>query len=291
MSPSEGAGDRTEPSAGAEEIEPDEGDRPEALSEPDQAKTSKEILAEEIWQGLGELRRPAPGLLLSGLSAGLDIGFSVLFMAAILTLLEPTASPLLRRFLLGNAYTLGFIIVILGRSELFTEHTALAVFPVLQRKASLAQLGRLWGLVYVSNLVGAAVFAGFAVVLGPRLGVIDTSAFHAIAQELVRHDGLTILLSAVAAGWLIGLLSWLVSAARETVSQVVVVWLITLVVGFLGLHHCIVGSVEVLGGVLTGTGTSWTDFVRFLVWTTIGNIVGGVALVAAVKYSHASFSD
>ena len=247
-------------------------------------------MEEEVWQGLGELRRPAPGLLLSGLSAGLDIGFSALFMAAILTLLEPSASPLLRSFLLGNAYTLGFIFVILGRSELFTEHTALAVFPVLQGKASLGQLGRLWALVYVSNLVGAAAFAGFAVLLGPRLGVIAPEAFLVISNEMVDHDALTIFLSALAAGWLIGLLSWLVSAARETVSQVVVVWIITFVMGFLGLHHCIVGSVEVLTGVFTAGGPSLSDFGYFLGWTTFGNVVGGVALVAAIKYSHVTFS-
>lgn len=291
MTPPDAHGYGAEAPESRAQLPNDEGEPPETLSDPDQAKTSREILEEEIWQGLGELRRPAPGLLLSGLSAGLDIGFSVLFMAAILTLLDPAASPLLQSFLLGNAYTLGFIFVILGRSELFTEHTALAVFPVLQGKASLTQLGRLWILVYVSNLVGAAIFAGFAVVLGPRLGIIDAAAFQAIAHELVRHDAVTIVLSALAAGWLIGLLSWLVSAARETVSQVVVVWLITFVVGFLGLHHCIVGSVEVLGGVFAGAGTTWADFARFLLWTTLGNIVGGVALVAVVKHSHASFSD
>jgi len=139
--------------------------------------------------------------------------------------------------------------------------------------------------------VGAAIFAAFAVTLGPRLGIIEPEAFERISHEMVRHEVLTIFLSAVAAGWLIGLLSWLVSAARETVSQVVVVWIITFVMGFLGLHHCIVGTVEVLGGVFTGLGTTWADYFRFLIWTTLGNIVGGVAIVAAVKYSHATISD
>jgi formate/nitrite transporter FocA (FNT family) len=41
----------------------------------------------------------------------------------------------------------GFLFVILGRSELFTEHTTLAVLPVLDGRASLRQLGRLWGLI------------------------------------------------------------------------------------------------------------------------------------------------
>jgi len=117
--------------ASAFDAEAEAEERPEALTDPGQAKTSREILEEEIWQGLGELRRPWSGLVLSGLSAGLDIGFSALFMAALVTLIEPQTSPLIHRILLGNAYTLGFIFVILGRSELFTEHTTLAVFPVL----------------------------------------------------------------------------------------------------------------------------------------------------------------
>lgn len=260
-------------------------------SDQDSAKTSSEILTEQIAQGLEELRRSASGLLLSGLSAGLDVGFSAFFMGVVLTLLDPGASPLLTRFLLGNAYAIGFIFVILGRSELFTEHTALAVFPVLQGSSSLRDLGRLWGLVYAANLAGATLFALFSTVLGPRLGVIDPHAFEEIALDMVAHDGLTMFLSALAAGWLMGLLSWLVAAARETLARVVVVWLITFAMGLAGLHHCIVGSVEVLAGVFSSPNVDLGDYLRFLGWATSGNIVGGVALVAIVKYSHAVRSD
>jgi formate/nitrite transporter FocA (FNT family) len=114
---------------------------------------------------------------------------------------------------------------------------------VLSGQATLSDLGRVWGLVYVSNLVGGALFALFAVVLGPRLGAVDPAAFQAISAKLVDHDSLTILLSAVAAGWLMGLLSWLVAAAQDTLSRVVVVWLITSGMGVVGLHHCVVGGV------------------------------------------------
>ena len=258
-----------------------------ARGEGNQAKTSEQILAEEVWQGLSELRRSARGLLLSGFSAGLDLGFSVFFMGILLTLLDPGASPLLTRLLLANMYAVGFVFVILGRSELFTEHTSLAVFPVLRGDASLGQLGRLWGLVYTANLVGAVVFALFVTTLGPRMGLITSEAFTEISHELVRHDGLTMFLSAVAAGWLMGILSWLVAASQETLARVVVVWLITAGIGFAGLHHCILGSVEVLAGVLSGPDTTLADFGRFLVWSTLGNTAGGVALVAALKYSHA----
>jgi formate/nitrite transporter FocA (FNT family) len=273
--------------SGAEPVDPDAESGPRAHPDPSTARTSQEILEEEVGHGLAEIRRDARGLLLSGFSAGLDIGFSAFFMAVVLTLLDPTASPLTTRFLMGNMYAIGFIFVILGRSELFTEHTTLAVFPVLSGQATLSDLGRVWGLVYVSNLVGGALFALFAVVLGLRLGVVDPAAFQAISAELVDHDALTILLSAVAAGWLMGLLSWLVAAAQDTLSRVVVVWLITFGMGVVGLHHCIVGTVEVLTAVFSRTGTTMGQYGFFLFWTTIGNAVGGVALVAILKYSHA----
>ncbi len=254
--------------------------------ETDQAKTSGQILAEEVGQGLDELRRPAPGLLLSGFSAGLDIGFSVFFMAVALTLVGPDASPLLKRFVLGNAYTVGFVFVILGRSELFTEHATLAVFPVLSGRATFGQLGRLWALIYVSNLVGTVLFSAFVVTLGPRLGVITPAAFTAISRGIVDHQPSTIVLSAVAAGWLMGLLSWLVAASQETVSRVVVVWLITFCMGFVGFHHCIVGSVEVMSGVMIDPQVTLADYGTVLAFSTLGNILGGVALVAGLKYSH-----
>jgi formate/nitrite transporter FocA (FNT family) len=189
--------------------------------------------------------------------------------------------------LLGNMYAIGFIFVILGRSELFTEHTALAVFPVLRGRATVSQLSRLWGLVFAANLLGAALFAVFVVTLGGRLGVIRPEAFDAISRSLVEHDAMTMVLSAIAAGWLMGLLSWLVAAAQETLSRVVVVWIITFGMGLAGLHHCIVGSVEVLAGLFTGLGTTPSEYFRFLLWSTLGNILGGVALVAVLKYSHA----
>lgn len=245
------------------------------------------ILEEEIWQGLNELERPAGGLFLSGLSAGLDIGFSVFLMAAVLTALGGDPADPLTHFALANMYAVGFIFVILGRSELFTEHTTLAVFPVLGGRAGVGKLARLWGLVYASNVVGGAVFAAIMVAVGPSLGAMSEASFTAIAEELVRHGSFVIFTSAVLAGWLMGLLSWLLAAAQETISRIFFVWLIATGIGYLGLHHCIVGTVEVLGGVFASETLGMAEFGRFLLWTTVGNAAGGAFFVGLVKYSHA----
>lgn len=208
-------------------------------------------------------------------------------MAVMLTLVEGIFPQPVVTILVANLYTVGYIFVILGRSELFTEHTALAVLPVLNGKASLKRLIRLWLLAYISNLTGAALFAGLATIIGPALQITKPEAFGEIAHQMVKHSGWVILVSGMLTGWLMGLLAWLVTAGRDTISQVFFVWLVTAVIGLAHLHHAITGSVEVLVGIFAGQEVSWADYGHFLVWTTLGNMIGGVFFVALIKYGHA----
>ena len=251
-------------------------------------KSYRRILREEIEAGLLELRRPARGLFLSGLSAGLDIGFGVLLMAAIITMARGRLPDPVVDLLVGNAYALGFVFVILGRSELFTEHTTLAALPVLDRRAGVLRLLRLWGIVYASNVIGAVLFAVFVGLVGPKLGTASSEAFGELAERLVAHGGWVIFASAILAGWMMGLLSWLVTASKETMSKIFVVWLVTGAIGLAGLHHSIVGTVEVAAGLVVGRGTTFAEALLFLLLATLGNAVGGVIFVALIKYGHAS---
>jgi formate/nitrite transporter FocA (FNT family) len=251
-------------------------------------KPSAQILRHEITEGKDALERPLGVLFVSGLSGGLDIGFSLFLMAVLRTLTADRLSEPIVQVLVANAYAVGFLFVVLGRSELFTEQTTLAVLPVLNRRASPAALARLWAVVYVANLLGAAAFAGLAVLIGPGLKVIEPKEFGEIAGKLIHHPGGIMFGSAVLAGWLMGLLSWLVAAARDTISQIVLVWIIATVIGLTGLPHVVVGSVEVLAGLYSRQGVEVGDYGRFLLWTTLGNALGGSFFVALIKYSYAS---
>ncbi len=117
------------------------------------------------------------------------------------------------------------------------------------------------------------------------MGIIDNAAFRAIAHPLVDHPAYVIVLSGVLAGWLMGLLSWLVAAGRNTISQIVIVWMITAAIGLAHLHHAILGSVEVLAGVFSSQVTLG-DFGHFLLWATLGNMIGGPVFVALLKFTH-----
>jgi formate-nitrite transporter family protein len=248
-------------------------------------KTYQTILEQEITEGLRELERPSTGLFISGLSAGLDVSFSLFLIAVMLTLVQNQFTRAATEMLSAAMYSVGFILVILGRSELFTEHTTRAVYPVLHGRASVRQLLRLWTVIYISNLLGTVAFARLATVVGPRLGVVQVTAFGDVAARVVNHSWWIIALSGLLAGWLMGLLSWLVSAARDTTSQVLFVGIITWSIGICHLHHAIVGSVEVLAGVFVHAVGLETYF-RTVWWATLGNAAGGVIFVALFKYSH-----
>lgn len=257
--------------------EPNPADRGEAT------KSAQTILRQEIQGGVEQLARPAKGLTLSAVSAGLDIGFGPLMVLTVMGL-SPEES-LGRRLATSLVYAIGFVIVILGRSELFTEHTSLAVLPVLSGDARISRVARLWGIVYAGNLIGAIAFAALATPLGLSLELFDTADIVAVAGHLTDHSWVVVLGSGVAAGWMMGLVSWLVTAARDTVAQVAIIVLVAGSIAFLGLHHSIAGSVEVLMGVFGGE-TSVAGYLHFLTFATIGNAIGGTMLVAGLKFSH-----
>ena len=260
--------------------------------EPEEQKPQKSqqlILKHTEEAALTQLNRAPLGLMLSGLSAGLDIGFSVLMMAVVLTLFKSVLPDPVVQFLVANMYPLGFMFVVLGRSELFTEHTTLAILPVLQGLTSLKKLLRLWAIVYLSNIAGGLIFALILSYFAGSLHFLQSWSLAKISGDLISHTGMALLLSAALAGWLMGLLAWLVAAARETVSQIIIIWVITTCIGLAGLAHSIVGNIEVAAGLFNGN-VSLIQYIDFLVPVTLGNITGGVLFVGILKYSHTSLS-
>ena len=249
-------------------------------------KSYHTVLEQQMAQAEEELERPASALLLSGLTAGLDVGFGPLAMAVLMTSTRTVFPKPVQELLAANLYAVGFILVVMGRSALFTEQTASAVGPVLAGRVGLGRLLRLWSLVVVANVAGGALFALFATRVGTGMGIADASAFGELAGKLVTQSSPVMLASAIGAGWLMGLLAWLVVAARDSVSQLAIVWIITFVLGYLGLHHSIAGTVEVLAGVFVGEGATLADYARFIMLAILGNALGGAFFVAALKFAH-----
>jgi formate-nitrite transporter family protein len=242
------------------------------------------IVYEAIYlEGKDELERGTSALFFSALAAGLSMGFSLMTEALLRASLPDTAwRPLIAKL----GYTVGFLVVVLGRQQLFTENTLTVMLPFLHWKNRfvLGKVLRLWGIVLVGNLLGALAIAW---VFGhtPVFEEDVKSVMMEISRHGIDEPFITVLLRGVFAGWLIALMVWLMPAAES--ARVGVIVIITYLVGLAGLAHVIAGSVDKLLLVTTGN-LSWGAFIGgFLLPALLGNIIGGVSLVAALNHGAA----
>jgi formate/nitrite transporter FocA (FNT family) len=249
----------------------------------DRTSVSAIVVHEAIRKdGDEELQRPWSALAWSGLAAGLSMGFS--FVAeALLRAYLPDAPW--RPLIVNLGYPLGFLIVIIGRQQLFTENTLTAIIPLLARRnwTTFFSVLRLWAIVLVSNLVGAHIFAWTIAntqVLRPEV----QHALQELATAAADVSFSTAVVRGIFAGWLIAMVVWM-NAATDS-GKIPIIVIMTYVVGLAGLTHIVAGSAEVLFLVMIGA-KSWISFVGgYVVPTLIGNILGGVALVSALNHAQ-----
>ncbi len=250
----------------------------------DTAKSHGEILREQLSDAQETYEKSPQSILLSSLTAGLEIGFSYLMICSLFYFLSGKLAEDTIFKMMSFVYPLGFILVVLGQSILFTEQTALLTLPVLNKKRDILSLLRIWGLVISGNLIGGYLIALLLLWLGPNLHLFDQEVIVKIAKHVLDFDLIVIFVSAILAGWLMGLLSWLLASSRDTISRIVMIFLITAVMAFTGLHHSIIGSVEIFSGMLSSPDISLIDYLTFQSTALLGNAFGGAIFVALLKY-------
>ena len=241
------------------------------------------VIYEIVWRyGEEEMARPAVSLWWSGLAAGLSMSFSLL-AEAILRMRLPEAAW--RELVVAAGYPLGFLMVVLGRQQLFTENTITVVLPVMRepRAASFARAGRMWAIVLAANLAGtlfAALFCAFTPVVDAPL----REAMLAISRDSLAHDWWPMALHGVTAGFLMAAMVWLIPAADA--AQFFVVVAMTYLIGVSGAAHIVAGSVEAFLLMARGELGLGQMLGAFTAPVLLGNIVGGTALFALLSYAQ-----
>ncbi len=247
--------------------------------------TTGEILQETLEDGREELARGSVGLTLSGLGAGLTVSFSAVALGVVGALSGGVG------LLAYAAYPIGFIFVMLSRQQLFTTNTVTPVFVVMDEdRGQLSNMFRMWGILFVSNILGAVVFA-FVVT---HAEILPASALNVLLEEAAHkmENGFWALtVKGVVGGWLVAFVVWLVASAQDTTSQLFLIWAPVFLIPATGLVHCIAGSSEVMIGVFGGETSLGEFLVGFLLPATLGNAVGGVVLVTLLNYGQTIGSE
>jgi formate/nitrite transporter FocA (FNT family) len=233
-------------------------------------------------EGEAELKRSSSALAWSGLAAGLSMGFSAIGEGLIRSHVPDVPwRPLISKL----GYSFGFVLVVLGRQQLFTENTLTPILPLLQRKdrATLWNVLRLWAIVLATNLIGALAIA-WVMSNTQAFEAEARTAFADIGREAIRTGFWLAVLRGIFAGWLIAFMVWLLPFAES--ARLAVIVGLTWLVGVGRFTHVVAGAVEVLFLATAGAGLWPQAIFGYILPTLIGNILGGVSLVAALNHAQ-----
>jgi len=233
-------------------------------------------------EGEEELRRPVRALWWSGLAAGLLISFSV-WGEAILRSSLPESSW---RFIVENlGYSLGFVLVILGRMQLFTENTITTVVPVTLCPTwqSFRRTGRLWAVVLTANVAGAFIAAAF-LAFTPVMSDQMAEAMLALSHHATGMPWPEGLVRGIPAGVLIAALVWMLPQANGSELRLII--LITWLIALGDFTHIIAGSVEMAFLMVQGELSLMPALFRFFLPVLAGNVIGGTAVFTLLTWAQ-----
>ncbi|CAN5266337.1 formate/nitrite transporter family protein [soil metagenome] len=236
----------------------------------------EEVLAsfrETVEEGTVRLGRTLSGLLATGFIGGVEVGLGVL---ALLVVEHLTHSPLLA----GLAFSVGFIALTLGRSELFTENFLVPVATVVAHRASVWSLLRLWAGTGASNLAGGWIIAAVIVMALPEAG--------ATAVELAaEYNGLGLGLESfglgILGGAVITVMTWMERGSDSEFGKVVSAVVAAFLLGAGSLNHVIVVSLLFFAALAAGAPFGYLDWLGFAAWATLANMTGGLLLVTVMR--------
>lgn len=232
--------------------------------------------------GEEELKRTPSALMWSGLAAGMSMGFSMVATGALAAYLpdKPFA-----HLLASVGYSTGFVIVIMARQQLFTENTLTVVLPLISAPSwrKLGLMLRLWALVFVANIVGIALFALAVAELPLFPAELDRSILE-LGTSLMSNPVLPMFVKAVAGGWIIATMVWLMPAAESARMWIIIglTWLIAAA----SLVHVIGSAGEVFYLAFAGH-LPWPEvFWHYLGPVLAGNIVGGTLIFTLISHAQ-----
>lgn len=233
--------------------------------------------------GEHELNRRFAPLFWSGAMAGLAISTSVLTKGYLTAFLpDATWAPLITNL----GYTIGFLIVILGRMQLFTENTITPVLSLFHRftRESLVKTARLWGIVFSANMLGCLVAAAL-VVFADIVPPLQMEGVLAVSRHYAEASALEHLTWGMPAGFLIASLVW-VLPRMEGAGEVLTILILTYVIGVGGMSHVVAGSVELFILMLLGEHSIVDTVVSGVLPALVGNVIGGTGMFALLTYAQ-----
>lgn len=241
---------------------------------------------------LGEKRlvRPPMGHAITSFAGGMSVSFGAIAMAAAAASVGGTlGTPSIGHLVGSLLFPIGFIILLIGKTELFTENFLIPVVAVLKKRGSLSQLAKLWLIALAFNLLGGAVF-GFLISRDGVLAPAFADQVVALAEKKADYGLETAFVKAIFAGWLMTTLTWLLIGVKGISAQLAIIWVIATTIVLGQFNHVVISASEIFMGMYLGANISMGDwFTANFLPALAGNLVGGLVFVTLIHYMQALF--
>jgi formate/nitrite transporter FocA (FNT family) len=250
------------------------------------APEPEEIFERTRIEGERRLSRPLLELASTAAAAGIDVAFGIVALGTITALFAKRFGTDVGQFFGAIGFGTGFVFIVVGRSELFTENFLVPLAALRRERASWVKLGELWTVSPVLNILGGALL----IVAVTAHGVLPRGTGRALVGVAGRADAKSFLaafLSAIAAGALITLMTWMVEGQESMGVRVAVAWVVGALVTLGGFNHVIVSTLELLIGIRYGASIGWDRFFAGFGTALLGNMIGGIGLVTLTRFSQA----
>ncbi len=241
-------------------------------------------LSDVIKKGKLLSKKGAYPIFLSSLNSGLIIGVASMAIALFAIIYSDVPSPLERRLYLSIIYPIGFILCLLSNSHLYTEMTAMAFFPYIDKKITFTQLVRIWTLILLGNLLGT--YLSSLMIISANDVIQAVPGYAQIISPAEWPYLKKSFLSSILAGWLMAHGGWVCSTHDSSVFKIIIIYLTTFLIGVGGLHHSIMYSAEIFTYLLSQGVVNIPLQLLILFVCIIGNLIGGVVFVGLLNYGH-----
>ncbi len=238
-------------------------------------------------EGRRRLSRSPLELAATSLVAGFDVIFGIVALGVTHALVAERFGDGLGELLGAIAFGTAFVFIVVGRSELFTENFLLPIAGLDQRsRRSWLSLAQLWSLSPVFNVLGGVLLA-LIVTTGGVLPEGTSDVLAAVAEEQDSKGVLAAFMSAVVAGALITLMTWLIEAYESIGVRIVCAWIVGALLALVALNHVVVVTLELFIGIRFDADVGWDDVFGNLGVAAVGNLVGGVVFVSLTRFGQA----
>jgi formate/nitrite transporter FocA (FNT family) len=230
-------------------------------------------------EGERRLERPFVEEISTALAAGFDIAAGLITLGLVGATLEHWMGKDAAHFFASIGFGVGFVFLIVGRGELFTENFLVPIAGLDHRRgASWRNLAKLWLTSPFFNVIAGLVIALIVTVHGV-LPKGTGSPIVVAAYKIHANSTLTLFMSAIFAGALITAMTWFVEGQEQVGVRVTVAWVVGTILALGGLNHVIVVTIELIFSIRFGANIPWDFVLGNFALAAAGNMLGGIGLI------------